>query len=1224
MKRSTDSRFSGHVLSLALFASFLSATASPRGAQGISEYCNFETPQVKPITIANLTSPNSTTNTFLLLCNTPDNAIEVWDITGSLRDAPNYVLSIPVGLEPVSVVFKRIKIGSTTKDMLYSVNWLGDSVTFIELSLSDTPQFNYTITKEVRVTDPLGFQDTLSSTPTIKRCDDEPMHLTVVDRPLTINPPQAPFGCGQFLVVTKRSASSYTMLHPFTGAVMAARNNTGGTPAGSGANVIMTSNGLEGDTQNGQIVFGQGLAASSSATMALKDPHTVLWRPGTDQFWVLGHKGGGSESVDANEVPFGFDFDLWGIQMPASNFSGAHNKYYIQSGLGTINFNMAFNASGSHLYVVGTKARNGFRGNGNLATDTSTGFVETMLFQIRMSDRVLQTRDLNLDGTGARVDGATQSLSHAVDVAVYEPSGGGTYVAVAAFNSSRLGLVQVTPSLPASQWAVKRIGVESEPGNPTQEDLTDPPQAAGPRGLAILRTATPANDRVYTLNRLDETVTIFDPNGGTPLFVRQLSIHRPTVEPEHIREGRKFLYSTKFSGDSSAAGVSGGQLEGFTACASCHVDARSDNLGWRLTARAATRPLISSVLSPPPTDEKDALEIMNPADPGVADFLLGFPVDLEGSGGAPPPDDANAKGIMVTQSLQGLSNSEVGGDWLDDDDENDPIVGDMDDDAVGNPFDDLVTNAPFHWRGDKQNFRHFNEAFVNLQGAESSSGSIPLGGLTTADMKSYERFIHSIHYPPNPLEPKERRYSGGGWQEGLGWAEPNELEDAADSATLAMRGLKLFHIHPFFDGAASGRSCVQCHSFPEGSNNRVTDLAGGTLPNGDTAQPQETTALRALFQKEARLALNGERNPSSLQTGDFGLFHKGLVANQNDFLDRFDPVLGVDEKRTRITEFVREFDSGTAPIVGLTEMVTASGANTTIDQMEAQADEANCGIAVFARVDVGAGLESRGYWYKLTAAGGAKYKRAGDPEELTRGDLLALLGQTGEFMIFRATPLGSDRRIASFALLSSDLPEATILTPSLLAIAGTTPNSANDPVVDLTRNVNPGLVNNNDFEWLGNAAYVPLSLRLLLRFQDALGIGTEISPGVVINRHDPSRRLQVTGSDLTYGAKIRLTLANLNDGGSGPPERQVELPIYPTSAFTGGQRIWETAVEFDALALYTMILGGPGNPNVEAVFRDPDASATLLPVDVKIEASNVTGGWTTPPETVPFLYDKVP
>ena len=53
-------------------------------------------------------------------------------------------------------------------------------------------------------------------------------------------------------------------------------------------------------------------------------------------------------------------------------------------------------------------------------------------------------------------------------------------------------------------------------------------------------------------------------------------------------------------------------------------------------------------------------------------------------------------------------------------------------------------------------------------------------------------------------------------------------------------------------------------------------------------------------------------------------------------------------------------------------------------------------------------------------------------------------------------------------------------------------------------------------------------------------------------------------------------------------------------------------------------LGGPGNPNVEAVFRDPDASATLIPVDVKIEASNVTGGWTTPPEIVPFLYDKVP
>ncbi len=86
----------------------------------------------------------------------------------------------------------------------------------------------------------------------------------------------------------------------------------------------------------------------------------------------------------------------------------------------------------------------------------------------------------------------------------------------------------------------------------------------GPTGLAI----DPARARLYVLNKFEATLSIVDLPNHQEIMPR-VPLFDPT--PPAIRIGRKHLYDTH-----RTSGL--GQLS----CASCHVDARSDRLGWDL------------------------------------------------------------------------------------------------------------------------------------------------------------------------------------------------------------------------------------------------------------------------------------------------------------------------------------------------------------------------------------------------------------------------------------------------------------------------------------------------------------------------------------------------------------------------------------------------------------------------------------------------------------------
>lgn len=85
----------------------------------------------------------------------------------------------------------------------------------------------------------------------------------------------------------------------------------------------------------------------------------------------------------------------------------------------------------------------------------------------------------------------------------------------------------------------------------------------GPTGLAINATGT----RLYVLNRFEGSISTVDPLRAQELV--RTSFYDPT--PAAIREGRPFLYDTHLT-----SGL------GQASCASCHVDARTDHLGWDL------------------------------------------------------------------------------------------------------------------------------------------------------------------------------------------------------------------------------------------------------------------------------------------------------------------------------------------------------------------------------------------------------------------------------------------------------------------------------------------------------------------------------------------------------------------------------------------------------------------------------------------------------------------
>lgn len=213
---------------------------------------------------------------------------------------------------------------------------------------------------------------------------------------------------------------------------------------------------------------------------------------------------------------------------------------------------------------------------------------------------------------------------------------------------------------------------------------------------------------------------------------------------------------------------------GDSACASCHVFGNFDGIGWDL------------------------------GDP-TGSFVPYSQVDwvVFTSGGPLRSGFHPMKGPMVTQTLRGLDGME-----------------------------------PFHWRGDRRNFQHFNGAFVALMGRADP--------LPNSDMDMFTDFTMTIRMPPNPnrtLDDKLPPTISVRAVDGFG-----SLVDAnpTNGADLYFNGLD----------SEGRRNCVTCHAMPAGTDNTL---------NSSIFDPQDAkiSQLRNLYEKEGSDACYSDRTGTS-------------------------------------------------------------------------------------------------------------------------------------------------------------------------------------------------------------------------------------------------------------------------------------------------------------------------------------------------------------------------
>jgi hypothetical protein len=840
----------------------------------------------------------------------------------------------------------------------------------------------------------------------------------------------------------------------------------------------------------------------SSPREALRDPRAILWAG--SKLHVLGYRSGQS---------YVHDSDLWTLDEAAG-------RVQADGGLGTFASNMRA-GRGGELFVVGGAAQNALPSEDQLR-QAPTGFVQSMLWWVQgagTSTARILSRDLNLDESGKPVQPG-RSLAHPMDVAVFDVPGEVRRLFVAAMHSDRIGVVEPNGADPA-RWPVRALDTQRRVGSRSL--------LAGPRGLAI-KVARPglAGDpghRLYALQPFDASLVEIDPVSEKVLRVVALAAD---PEPERVVRGRAFFYGARFSGN------------GFVSCASCHLDGRSDGLGWRLSPESG------------------------PGGPFRDDLLDGL-TDGRILG---KTRYARDKGLMTTQSLQGLVNFEA-----------------------PRESQALFSNRPYHWRGDRRTLLDFNTTYVSLQGMPNLAGaSEDPRGISLEDMRALEDFLNSIHYEPNPEQPLDRQYSGE-----LG--DP----DAHDGAGARL-GLKLFHTEPWLDHQTgrpdptlAGRSCVQCHELPEGSNNRLTRIGVST------PLPIETPGLRGVTARGNVL----ERDASSIGTirlGEFGVEHQGTLRSVNDFNSFVFGHLVAPAQMGRlraVTQFVRELDSGVAPSIGLAWTLDASDLGTALPQRlldlcEGQVNAANAELLV---EHWAGGLRQALLFDPIRG----RYHETGAARSFTRAELLGLLAnatpQPGR-LIVQMLPLGSGRRHAE---LHATAP-ASSPPPSELRLEAMRPSTPWRDVPRLRRNWTPGPSSAaGDFTWTGvysgtsTSVPIPPSLSSVRALQHGL---LQDGPGLGLSalRHEAPRRFRVSGRNIQPGALLWLFVPN---DPRQPPSTSslqstlpIRLPLFATSeTSSNGAPIWETAAELEPRLAYALMLGGLAAPGVADALRGRWASA---------------------------------
>ncbi|HYF14285.1 MAG TPA: hypothetical protein VD971_04345 [Phycisphaerales bacterium] len=362
----------------------------------------------------------------------------------------------------------------------------------------------------------------------------------------------------------------------------------------------------------------------------------------------------------------------------------------------------------------------------------------------------------------------------------------------------------------------------------------------GPTGLAL----DEARGRLYVLNKFGASISVV--STATETVEQTVEFFDPT--PGAIKTGRKFLYDTHLT-----SGL------GQASCASCHIDGRTDRLGWDLGD---------------PTQLQQSLGANN----------LGFGLPGLSPNSPVPPNPAfqpfhPMKGPMVTQTFQ-----------------------------------DIVGHEPHHWRGDRSGLEAFAPAFVGLLGDDLPP--------TPAQLQEFEAFVATIHFPPNPNRNFNNTLPTnmplpGHYRTGRFGAAGTPLPNGN-----AQAGLALYRdTNRRIDMGAF--ACVTCHTLPTGAGTdfrlvgaTYQAIAAGPLGerhralvsvDGVSNVSMKVPQLRNMYEK------TGFNTTQLRNTAGFGYLHDGSV----DSVERFiaEPAFNVasDQEVANLTAFMLCFSGSDLP-----------------------------------------------------------------------------------------------------------------------------------------------------------------------------------------------------------------------------------------------------------------------------------------------------------------------
>ena len=663
------------------FLFFFTVTTTATFAQ--ASFVNFESGQVRPLAL----SPDGAT---LFVANTPDNALEIFDVdAGGLT----HVGSVPVGLEPVAVAAR-------TNSKVWVVNHLSDSISIVDVSSNpgrvtrtllcgDEPRdivfagsggnraFITTAHRGQHRTDAsisgvTGSGDPQFTTAGIGRADvwvydATNLGTTIGGTPVEIltfftDTPRA-------LAVSNDSSTVYV-----------AGFQTGNQTTTVGEGVVCNGFGAAGScsgdgvTSPGGLAGGllpggnpgpstniQGVTAPETGLIVKYNPTAGTWEDELGRNWTNGVR---------FDLP---DEDVFAVD------AATLSQIALHATVGTTLFNMAVHPTTGDLFVSNTEARNETRFEGPGVVGGST--VQGRLAESRVTV-IDNPNTTNTSGTNIKPRHLNKHINYSVlagDVG-FDPTqknhslatpvemvfdSTGTTLYVAAFGSSKVGVFNASD-------------LEDDSFDPTvtSADYLSV-SGGGPSGLVLDET----NNRLYVLTRFDNSVSVLDLTSSTETD----HIALPNPEPAIVSDGRRFLYDAFFTSGNGEA-----------SCASCHTFGDMDQLAWDL-------------------GNPDDIVTNNPA---TVKLAVGAGSSV--NGGAGVNQFHPMKGPMTTQTLRGLSTSGPM-HWR----------GDRADGFFGQGLDEELS------------FNNFIVAFEGLVGRESL--------LTTAEMQAFTDFALTLMLPPNPV-----------------------------------------------------------------------------------------------------------------------------------------------------------------------------------------------------------------------------------------------------------------------------------------------------------------------------------------------------------------------------------------------------------------------------------------------------------------------------------------